>query len=56
MTALTECFLAGCATGAGVALMLCIPIMMRMRARLNWLQGWSNFWAVRNDRTRRMRL
>jgi hypothetical protein len=55
MSDLYECFFAGCATGAGVAMMLCIPVMMRMRARLNWLDGWSNFWAVRNDRGRRTR-
>jgi hypothetical protein len=56
MTDLTECFLAGCATGAGVALALCIPVIHRLRSRMLWLDGWSNFWATRSNRTRRTRL
>jgi hypothetical protein len=56
MSDLYECFFAGLATGAGVSLMLAIPFILRLRARVMWLDGWGRFWSARNDRARRTRL
>jgi hypothetical protein len=55
MNDLWECFLAGCATGAGVALALCIPALWRWRSRVQYLEGWSGFWSRREDQSRRVR-